>query len=37
MPYEPKSIRIARALTGGIAILGLLIAAGFLIGALGNS
>lgn len=37
MPYEPKSIRLARSLTAGLAILAVLVAAGFLIGALGNS
>lgn len=36
MPYEPRALRMARSLSAGIVILGLLIAAGVLVGSFGS-
>jgi hypothetical protein len=36
MPYEPRALRLARSFTAGAVIVGVLVAAGFLVGTLGN-
>jgi len=37
MPFESKSARLMRFVTSGLAILALLVAAGFLVGSLSGS
>ena len=36
MPYEPRAIRLARSFSAGAVIVALLVAAGILVGSLGN-
>ena len=36
MPYEPRALRMARSFTAGAIIVGLLVAAGALIGSFGG-
>lgn len=36
MPYEPKLVVLLRKITAGVAIVAVLVAAGFLIGSLNS-